>query len=86
MMRNDTIRADVLRELAIAASKSKDGITEEPTNEELNDMVGTQYSGNTFLQRDTQTVVTVQSSNTLLQRNEGRIASLKQTSSSDFPH
>jgi len=50
MMRNDTIRADVLRELAIAASKGKnDVITEEAVQDEVNEMAGTQYSGNTFL-------------------------------------
>ena len=59
MMRNDTIRADVLRELAIAASKGKDGITEDTGTEEVIEIAGTQYSGNTFLQRDTQTVMTV---------------------------
>ena len=41
MMRNDAIRADVLRELAIAASKGKDGITEEAGIEEVNEMTGT---------------------------------------------
>ena len=60
-MRNNSVKADVLRELASSSQDKDDEVTG----------TGTQYSGNTFVHRDTLTVA--HSSGTLLARADNKI-------------
>ena len=68
MMRNDTIRKDVLRELQHAAQLTPG---EEGANTPEDDFNGTQYSGNTFIYREGHSAL----SSTVLARNDAKIPS-----------
>ena len=63
MMRNNSVKADVLRELASQSLDKEDEGTATGT--------GTQYSGNTFVHRDTMTGA--HSSGTILARADAKI-------------
>ena len=76
MMRNDTIRKDMLRELQHAVQLTPG---EEGAGTPEDEFNGTQYSGNTFIYREGHSAL----SSTVLARNDAKIPSQKMTSSQE---
>ena len=80
-MKNGNIKADVLRELSNVNGQDNELLTDEA---DVNEGTATQYSGNTFLHRDTMTGP--HSSGTVFAQMDAKILSNKQrTSSSEQP-